>query len=141
MGILTGFIDTKSASGIAARMVYGLFLAIVVIKPITGIDYAYLDTFVEEFDFAAKEAAAMGSDMAADARREIIKTETEAYILDKASSYNLQLQVEVSLSEEDLPVPEFVCLMGSAAPYAKSCLQREIAEELDIPKERQLWIG
>lgn len=83
----------------------------------------------------------MGTKLADDARREIIKAEAEAYILDKAGSYGLQLEVCVTLREDDIPVPESVCIAGAVSPYARTRLEILIENELGIPKERQLWTG
>ena len=79
--------------------------------------------------------------MADDALRQIIKTETEAYILDKAAQFDLQLDVQVALTDDVMPVPESVQLTGSVSPYVKSRLQILISNDLGIPKEQQLWTG
>jgi len=141
VGILAGFTDSKSSTGILTRMICGLFLTIVVINPVAGLDDSYLDVFSQRFDEAAQAAVAAGSEMADEARRELIKAETEAYILDKAGSYNVRLEVQVTLADGEVPLPESVCLSGKVSPYAKTCLQNLISDELGIPKERQLWIG
>lgn len=140
-GILACLNDEKSSAGILTRMVCGLFLTIVVIKPISNLNYSYLDVFSETFDDGALEAASAGTELALDARREIIKAETEAYILDKASLYGAQLEVQVTLSDGEISIPESVCLNGAVSPYAKSNLKNLISNELGIPEERQLWIG
>ena len=68
-----------------------------------------------------------------------IKSRTQAYILDKAMALELQLQVEVVLSEDEIPVPEEVRLAGKASPYAKARLQQIIKEDLGIDKEHLIW--
>ncbi len=118
-----------------------MFLTIVIIKPVMGLNIEYLDDLVEGFEETANGVSTAGSAAADEARREIIKAETEAYILDIASSYNLRLEVQVTLADGEVPVPESVYLAGDAAPAAKTRLQQKIARELGIPKERQLWIG
>ena len=118
-----------------------MFLTIVIIKPVMGLNIEYLDDLVEGFEETANGVTTAGSAAADEARREIIKAETEAYILDIARSYGLQLQVRVTLAEGDVPVPEAVYLTGIAAPAAKERLRNAIANDLNIPKERQLWSG
>lgn len=140
-GILTGFTDCKSTSGVLLRMVCSLFLAIVVIKPFSNLRFSYLNDFLEEYESSSQAAASIGMQLADEAQREIIKSEAEAYILDKAGSYGLELQAEVTLTEGDVPIPETVHLMGAASPYARVRLQMMIADELGIPKERQQWTG
>ena len=140
-GILSDFTDRKGTIGMLIRMVCGLFLAIVVIHPISSLNYDHLTAFAEDYDRAAQSASAEGIKFADTTRRELIQSQTEAYILDKASSYNVQLEVQVTLADGDVPVPESVQLSGEASPYAKQRLVKYMAEELGIPKERQQWIG
>ena len=141
VSIICSFTGEKDSVGILIRMVCGLFLAVVTIRPVANLNYGWLEGFAEGFDEMANHATAAGISMADDARREIITEETEAYILDIASSYNLHLQIEVALAQGDVPVPESVYLSGPAAPAAKEKLQTKIARELGIPKERQVWTG
>lgn len=141
VSIICSFTGEKDSVGILIRMVCGLFLAVVTIRPVANLNYGWLEGFADGFDEMANHATAAGISMADDARREIITEETEAYILDIASSYGLQLQVRITLSEGDLPVPEAVCISGIASPTQKAQLQNAIANDLNIPKERQLWTG
>ena len=122
-------------------MVSGLFLCIIAVSPMADQDLSYLTDFVETFEESAQTAAAVGTSMADDALRQIIKTETEAYILDKAAQFDLQLDVQVALTDDVMPVPESVQLTGSVSPYVKSRLQILISNDLGIPKEQQLWTG
>ena len=140
VGIISG-LSNDGSTGSLTRMVCGLFLAIVAIKPIAGLNFGYLEVFANDFNETAEAAVLVGSELAEDARRELIKAETEAYILDIASSYNLQLQIEVTLTDGDTPIPDSVYLTGAAAPSARVWVQNQIARELGIPKERQVWIG
>lgn len=140
-GILTSFTESKSTIGVLTRMVCCLFLAFTVIKPIGNLNYDQLEFFAHRYAEAGERSAASGEALANDALRELIKQETEAYILDKASSYRTKLEVQVTVGEGDTPVPESVRISGSISPYAKSQLQQILSDELGIPKERQLWIG
>lgn len=133
--------DSKSSTGVLTRMVCGLFLTIVVIKPFGNLNFSYLADFTQTFSESAQAAASTGTELADETRRQIIKAETEAYILDKASSYNLQLEVQVTLSDGHEALPESVRLSGAASPYARARLQELISDEVGIPKEQQLWIG
>ena len=139
--ILSGMTEKNSSTGAIMRMVCGLCLTIVAVKPISNLDISYLGDWVDSYDTLALDAASYGVQMANDAQRQIILAETEAYIMDKASLYGLQLEVQVTLSEGDLPAPESVTVIGRAAPYEKSVMQKLISDDLGIPKERQLWTG
>lgn len=141
VGILTSFTDSKSATGTLIRMVCGLFLAFTVIKPVASLNFDHLEAFAQSYGEAGEASAARGEAIADEALREIIKQETEAYILDKAGSYQCQLSVEVTVGDGDVPVPDSVRISGSISPYARSQLQKFLEDELGIPKEQQLWIG
>ena len=140
-GILTGFTDSKSATGVLLRMVSGLFLCIIAVSPMADLDLSYLTDFVETFEESAQTAAAVGTSMADDALRQIIKTETEAYILDKASIYGAEIHVDVELSEDEIPCPVGVTINGVYDAAIQRDLQNMIEAELGITKERQKWNG
>lgn len=139
--ILTSFTDNKSSIGVLIRMVCSLFLCIVAVRPVADLDLSYLTDFADAYTQSAQAASDAGTALAEDALCQIIKTETEAYILDKAGIYGLQLDVQVTLTDDAVPVPESVQLDGAASPYAKTCLQQLISDDLGIPKEQQVWTG
>ena len=81
----------------------------------------------------------MGENLARDSMAEIIKSETEAYILDTARSLQAEVTVEVSVNEEN--VPDSVTVSGAVSPYVRRQLQRIIESDLGIAKENQKWTG
>jgi len=141
VGILTSISDSKSSSGVLLRMVCGLFLAFVLIKTVGNLDYGSLEAFARSYTQEADEAVEYGADIAAGSIRELIKEETEAYILDKARTCQCAVQVQVTVSREDPPVPESVRLTGTVTANGRKTLEKILEEELGIPKERQQWIG
>ena len=70
---------------------------------------------------------------------QFIKERTQSYILDKAQSLNAVLDVEVTLSDDEIPVPVKVCITGKVSPYARGRLENLIIEDLGIEKENQIW--
>lgn len=82
-----------------------------------------------------------GKNASATAWSESIIAGTEAYILEKTKAMNVDLNVEVELSEDEVPMPAGVKLIGKVAPYAKSVLSDMIERDLNIPKECQIWIS
>lgn len=129
----------KGAAGAAVKLITGLFLVFTVISPVAGLSLSDIDIFTMDFSDQAALIAAEGEQFSLDAMAAVIKTRTEAYILDKALALKLQLQVEVVLSEDDIPVPESVRISGIASPYARARLQQIIEDDLHIDKERQIW--
>lgn len=118
------------------RMVCGLFLAYTVLRGVTGLDLQMPD-WVDLTATDARQAAALGESLGEDALAQVIKAQTEAYILDKAAALGLALEVEITLDESG--VPQSVMLRGQASPYERQQLQNTIARELGIAKENQRW--
>lgn len=139
--ILTRLLGSKGLLGTAVKLLAGIFMALTVVSPWVNIRLTSLGDFTQGISYDASAAAADGENSAMEAMAEIIKQQTQAYILDKAESLGAQLSVEVTVSGDDLPVPCAVRLEGQISPYAKSALSTCIAEDLGISVEEQIWIG
>ena len=137
--VVTHLVSDKGTIGGAVKLITGLFLAFTVIRPVGDISLSELSSWTSDFSDSAGLAASAGEDRTREAIAAGIKTKTQAYILDKAMALDLQIQVEVVLSEEDIPIPEAVRLSGNASPYARAKLQQIIEEDLGIDKEHQIW--
>lgn len=129
----------KSASSSLIRIISGIFMAITLISPLINIRLSDYADYFSAFSSDANAAVTFGESAATDALRSIIKARTEAYILDKADSMNVALDVEVKLNNEDPPVPCEVVITGAISPYSKEVLSQYIANDLGISKEDQLW--
>lgn len=140
-GVIVSLIHIKSGTGELVKLVAGLFLALTVIRPLAQIDLAVMTDLKLDHSQWASEAAAVGENLAKESLQDIIKTRTEAYILDKAASLGLDIQVTVTLSDDQTPMPTAVHIHGSASPYAKSQLCDVLTNELGIAKEDQIWTG
>ena len=135
-------LSPKGAAHGVLKMLCGIFLTFTVLSPISRIDFGELiEDFTLRYDLDGEAAAAFGEELSRDAMADIIKAETEAYILDKAAELNATLEAEVTVSDADTPVPVAVALRGEVSPYAKQRLAAIIEEDLGISKEDQLWTG
>lgn len=132
-------IASEGAPSTLIKTIAGLFLTISVLAPWKQFDLGYIMNFSQEFSDEANTAAAVGVSLAHEETREIIKEQAEAYILNQAALLGLTLQVNVSLSQSELSVPDSVQLIGNASPYAKEKLSQIISQDLGIPKEQQIW--
>lgn len=141
LGILKGVLSEKSGASALIRLIGGIFLAFVVISPVAKLDFSDPADFWENFSSMGTDAATDGEQIADKEYRSIIKSSTEAYILDKAKTYQAELAVEVSLSDAEIPVPAAVRLQGDISPYGKIQMQRMMENDLGIAKENQQWIG
>lgn len=139
--ILKGLIDQKTGSGKMIKFLAGIFLTVTVIAPWTKLEFSDINDYIQDFTAEAESAAAVGTLYRQGELQRIIKSQTEAYILDKAASLGVELQVEVLVSDGNPPLPYAVTLeVTTLAPYTRERLRQYIANELGIPEERQTWV-
>ena len=141
VGILGSVCSDKKGPGALIRMICGLFLGIHILSGLLNLDFHTLVSYSDNYMQSADAAVKYGSQISSEVAAEIIKTETEAYILDKAGSYGAAVEVEVLLTSDDIPVPHSVQIKGNVSPYARSKLAEIMERELGIAKEMQNWIG
>ena len=139
VAVVSSFFDGKSGISGIIKLVSGLFLTFVIISPLTKLDFSAVNDSLEKFTLDGVEAASEGEKIAREAEADIITSRVQAYILDKAHSLGVQLDVEVVLDRDNIPVS--VKLSGNISPYAKARMAAIITEDLGISKEHQLWIG
>ena len=89
----------------------------------------------------ASGAAQEGERYARNSIAEIIKEQTEAYILDKAAELGLSLEAEVFLSGDEIPVPVSVRITGQASEIERRRMEMILEKDLGIAKENQTWTG
>ena len=138
--ITNALLHKKSAYAALAKLITGVFLTVTIVAPWKDFRFDFITEYTEDVSNAAAAAANVGTESAQQAIGEIIKSKTEAYILDKAVSMGLNIEVEVTLDSSDPPLPQRVTIKGAVSPYAKEKLTKCIAENLAIPEEEQLWI-
>ena len=139
-GLINTLIGKKGAYSAVIRLISGLFMALTVISPVVNIQLQNFTDYVNSFSQQAGVIVNSAEAMAWEERNTIIKSRAEAYILDKAVSMKLELDVEVTLSDTNPPLPCAVTIKGSVSPYSKEVLSSYIANDLGISKEDQLWI-
>ena len=140
-GIVNGLLGKKGALGAVVKLMTGIFMVFTLVNPWIKLEIGDLSGFVGDISAGADILVESGQTDARLALEKIIKSKTEAYILDKAKSYGAELTVEVRVDGSELPVPCAVCVSGSISPYGKTQLSSMIADELGIALEDQTWTG
>ena len=139
-GILSALAGEKGSLSGLNRMISGLFLSFLVIAPLADVQIRDL-SFLGEGLIDQGHANVQEGEIAYDqAIRQIITDETRAYIMDKARDYGAEVQVQITLSEADPPIPESCVISGQLSPYAKQQLKKILISDLGIPEENQSWI-
>ena len=117
-----------------------LLIVLAVIVPIKNIDSEDLAKAISEFSFQYDDAK---SDIEVKNRElieQIIMKECAAYILDKAEQIGASVTVELQMSEDmEYPFPVSIVVSGQVSEEKQKILERIIADDLGIPKERQGW--
>lgn len=139
-GIVVKLVGGKGTQGAMVKLIAGSFLTFTVIRPVSQIRLGDITDITSQYSLEAQAAASEGESMTRLALCDGIKAQSEAYILDKAEELGIRVTVQISLSEDDIPVPVSIQLAGNASPYAKGRLTSIITEDLGIPKEDQTWI-
>lgn len=140
-GLVTAMMPKGRMHGIL-KMVCGVFLAILVLEPLTRIDMNRIfSSIANQLRPNGETATAFGEEISRDSMSEYIKREAQAYILDKAYALGIEAEVEVSVAKEDLPVPVGAVIRGNIPEPVKRNLEIEIQENLGIAKENLQWIG
>ncbi len=138
---LIGQLAPKGSSGRGARLAAGLLILVVAFSPLGQVNT--LDA-AEDLMKQVK-ADPLQTDFLAKSNRELmsslISSEAEAYIFDKANALGFSPEVTVTVSvRENYPVPWSVILEGQRTPAQETALSTIIAQDLDIPEERQEWM-
>lgn len=127
----------SSAISKLLKLLCGIFLAAAVIKPVVEMKIDDLSFFSDLLSVDADQVVATGKEKAADEMNRIIKEKTEAYILDKAMSLGVRVEVMIELENS---VPTGITVKGDVSPSIKSRLSACIAQDLGISQEEQIWI-
>ena len=114
-------------------------MAITVVAPIEEISFYGVSNFWDNLTIEAEAYVQEGVAISEKQEADIIKAQSEAYILDKANLLGLQIAVEVELDDHNGNIPYSVAIKGNVSPYAKMQLESYIEDTLGIAKENQEW--
>lgn len=138
--VVKNLLGSKHTSGKIIQAVCGVFMAITVFAPVINFKLNDFEGYFEDIQYSAEEVVEDGSQTASAAMAEIIKQQSESYILDKAASIGANVNVNVKMTESYPPMPKEVILSGSVSPYDKKVIGQYITSNLGISEENQQWI-
>lgn len=123
------------------QLVCGLLMSVTIIAPLRKVDLSAAVDPVFSISDDAQICVSEGEDMTRDSLAAIIKSETEAYILDIAAEMGAEVSVDVTVSLEDIPMPSAAVIRGSIPSQVRERLQEALCTQLGIAKENLTWIG
>lgn len=137
--VATSIVGKKGALAPVVKLLAGLFIIYTALAPWAKLRLDGLLFYFNDLKLEGSVSASNGSDSAVQAAAAIIKNQTEAYILDKASSLGANIAVNVIMQGTTPPTPCYVEIKGTLSPYHKQRLEQIIINELGIPKENLSW--
>lgn len=137
--VVRRLLEKKGTAGSVGKLLTGIFMAVTVLSPLTGLTVGPVEDIMNDYRVAAEAAVAIGEKSANEALQDSISQRLEAYIIEKALNLGADVVVEIKLSQDLYPTPIGIKITGQIAPYAKSRLQRIIQEDLGIGEEDQIW--
>lgn len=139
-GIMVTLVGKSNAAG-AIRLLTGLIMALILIRPVFQIELSGLERYWRSFGDDANSLVEQGREQSRNALAEQVTESVEEQIRGQARSLGLEIQVAVSVEDADLPVPAHVSITGSASPYERQSLTSWITENLGLGEEDVLWNG
>lgn len=136
--ILTRIASQNSEKNLM-RLISGLILTIVVIRPVSQIELPSMKEISIPKDAAAYVAAEEGKELAEESMNDIIKRTCEAYILNKATALGADVHVSVSVNAQHIPFAARIT--GDVTSEIRKQLAQTLETDLGITKENQSWTG
>lgn len=137
--LVIGLTERNTVTSGAIKLLTGLVMILCTIAPTASLEFDGIFNMMDAYSFAAEQAVDSGTDFAENEMKSIIIRNTEAYILEKASSLGAKVQVCVVLAREAPFAPASITLHGKTAPYTKAVISRWITDNLGIPEELIHW--
>ncbi len=137
--VARALLDGKTATGRIAYLLSGILMAVTVTAPIGNITFDGISEYWSGLSYDAQKYVSEGKAIAENQMVDIIKSQSEAYILDKANRMGLQIAVEVELDGHNGNIPCGAVISGNVSPYAQKQLGSYMEDTLGIAKENQKW--
>ena len=137
--VIADVLIQKSGLKRIVRLLGGLLVLMVAIRPLLSLDMSRISTYLLEVNSNYRFDTANIKSTQQELLRQQVRQSAEKYIEDEAKSLGATLQAEVTLSDGEYPVPVSVILIGTLSPEQAQTVGAYIAAALDIPAERQEW--
>ena len=121
------------------KFVTGIVLIAVILSPVRHLNFDGISGYLSGMRVSAESTILEGEDTAKSEIQSYISNQSIAYILDKASALELDISVDVTLSDDTPYSIQSVSISGNASPYAKQRLTQMLCEDLGVSQEAILW--
>ena len=140
VGLCTAILKGKRASK-ALTLCGGCLLILCALRPLLRVDLSRLPDLVTGLTRSEREAVAWEKNNLI--LRNLVEEQTASWIEKKGKELGMEIIAEVSTREAESGtfVPDRVTLRGTWTAENKESFTEILALELDIPPERQRWVG
>ena len=121
-------------------MLCGVFLLLTCLQPLHELSIDPTHSWKADVQQQAQDAIAIGKTEASKVLRDGIMRQLQSYISDKAASLDAQLNVQIQLSQDAIPIPISATISGHISPYGRQQMKNYLEDAIGIPKEAQTWI-
>ena len=128
----------KSSAGKSIKILAGIFLIMVILKPAIQIRISDWKSFESDFWETSQQAVAEGERLALASFSAKATLSTQRLIEQEAERLGCRLDVVVVWEDNS---PKEIQLKGAVSPYAKSAITRWITNNMDLSGEAVIWIG
>ena len=138
---LAAMIPTSESLHRVVKLIGGVALTCLLFSPLVAFDYDSYAAALQSCRLAVQTDGA-APDCGDGLQRTVIESELRAYILDKATSLDMDVTAEVEAHRGDgeLWYPYKATLSGEYTQAQKDELSELIEAELAIPAQRQNWL-
>jgi len=139
--VLHAFLPKSGGVGRAGRLAAGLLMMLCAVGPLAGLDYDSLAQSLSELRLERSQYAQELEVQNSEILNELIKSETQAYILDKAEGLGVRCQalVTYALDEEGRPYPSEVHITGELTEEQERRLSEMLEADLGVPVQKQTF--
>lgn len=137
--VIADVLIQKSALKKIVRLIGGVLVLLVAVRPLLSLDMKGLSAYLEQFNSNYQFDSAKIKRTQDELLRRQVKQSAEAYIENEAKAVGGMLQAEVTLSDGEYPEPVSVKLIGTLTPEQIQAVSACIETALHIPQSRQEW--
>lgn len=127
--------------GRALALCGGCLLILTALRPLLRVDLTRLPDLVTGLTRTERQAAAREKNR--ELLRGLVEAQTAEWIENRARSLGMELEARVEAEEAEAEsfVPRAAALTGTWTEAQREALSAILAAELEIPSERQSWVG
>lgn len=123
------------------KIVSGVLILLVVLRPLIGLDLTELSRRLQDVLGTSQASLADEKDLAHQRFQEQVAAATQTHIEEIAAKLGLSVSARVSVSDDEIPIPQSVTLYATVQPEQMLKLSDYIEEHIGIKKDQQHWRG